>query len=94
MVTLLARDPAAPLLAGPLGAPARTRAARREWLLPAIVLVLAAIGAVLVWSATRSQLIADGDDPQTYLYRHLLNMAIGAGAARRSPPASTCAGCA
>ena len=40
-------------------------------------MVLAGIGAVLVWAATRSELIADGEGPQTYLYRHLLNTAIG-----------------
>jgi rod shape determining protein RodA len=77
-MTLLARDPRAPLLAGPLVAlSSRDRSARREWALPVIVVGLAAIGAVLVWAATRSELIADGDDPQTYLYRHLLNTAIG-----------------
>jgi rod shape determining protein RodA len=77
MPTLLARDPAAPLDAGPLGLPLRMRSARREWALPAIVAILAAIGIVLVWAATRSELAADGGNPQSYLYRQLLNVAIG-----------------
>ena len=79
---MLARDPRAPLDASPMPLSDRmfdpTRSVRREWALPTIVGVLALLGALLVWSATRSQLINQGENPQSYLYRHLLNMAIGA----------------
>jgi rod shape determining protein RodA len=74
-----ATDPAAPLWSGLLPLRGRPRTRRRlDWLLVAAALALALVGAVLVWSATRSQLIAQHQDPQSYLYRHLLNMAIGA----------------
>ncbi len=82
-MTLLARAPAAPAaLTGPLFTsewrqPRRSRTTRREWALPLIVLILAGVGALLVWSATRSQLAANGENPQSYLYRHLLNMGVG-----------------
>jgi len=45
--------------------------------LAAAVLALAALGAVLVWSATRPRLLAEGLDPQALVKRHLLNLAIG-----------------
>jgi rod shape determining protein RodA len=77
MTALLARDPTAPLAMGPLSLPSVGCRVGREWALPTITLALAALGALLVWSATRSELAADGANPQTYLYRHLLNMAIG-----------------
>ncbi|MDQ1722005.1 MAG: rod shape determining protein RodA [Pseudonocardiales bacterium] len=41
-------------------------------------LALCLIGAVLVWSATRTRLELDGAQPQTYLAKHLLNTALGA----------------
>ncbi|MGX7679183.1 rod shape-determining protein RodA [Jatrophihabitans sp. DSM 45814] len=40
--------------------------------------LLCLIGALLVWSATRTRLIDAGANPQTYLARHLLNTALGA----------------
>ena len=42
-------------------------------------LILSSVGALLVWSATRSRMIEFGNDPQTYFKRHLLNMVIGIG---------------
>jgi len=39
-------------------------------------LALSLIGAVLVWAATRDELRADGGNPQQFLIRHLLNLAI------------------
>ena len=92
-MTLLARDPAAavagtprPMPLGPFGRRVLPGHRGRDWLLPAAALALALIGAVLVWSATRTQLRLAGGDPQFYLYRHLINVAIGAvllvGAAR------------
>ncbi len=78
-MTLLARDPTADFIAAPMPlAVSRPRATGREWLLPGVALVLALVGALLVWSATRTQLIAAGGDPQSYLYRHLVNTVIGA----------------
>ena len=75
-MTLLARDPVTPLTLRPPIARRRVRTGI-DWLLVAAALALALIGAVLVWSATRSRLAADGADPQGYLYRHLVNVAIG-----------------
>ncbi|HEX2904193.1 MAG TPA: rod shape-determining protein RodA [Jatrophihabitans sp.] len=49
-----------------------------DWVLLLAVLALCCIGALLVWSATRTRLVADGANPQTYLAKHLLNTALGA----------------
>jgi rod shape determining protein RodA len=40
-------------------------------------LALALIGAVLVWSATKTRLTDEGRNPQGYLYRHLVNTGVG-----------------
>lgn len=47
-----------------------------DWLLIAPALALSVIGAFLVWSASRSALLDQGEDPQYYFRRHLLNLAI------------------
>jgi len=47
-----------------------------DWLLIAPALALSVIGAFLVWSASRTALLDQGDDPQYYFKRHLLNLAI------------------
>jgi len=70
-----------------LGRPApslRDRATRRgstlrrfDWVLVAAVLALAGLGALLVWSATRQRMQSAGMDPQSFLKRHLINLAIG-----------------
>ena len=77
-MTLLARDPAAPLTLGPSRVLRRQRIRRGidGWLL-ITALTLALIGAVLVWSATKSRLADEGGNPQGYLYRHLANIGIG-----------------
>ena len=76
-MTLLARDPQAPF---PLPAPLDDDADRArpgyDWLLIAAAVALALIGAVLVWAATRDSERAAGHDPNGYLYRHLVNIAI------------------
>ena len=72
-----ARNPRAPLDM-PTPVLARTSRGGTDWVLVGAALSLALIGAVLVWSATRSQLIQDGGNPQSYLIRHLVNVAIGA----------------
>jgi rod shape determining protein RodA len=54
-----------------------SRVRRLDWLLILAVVALSAAGAVLVWSATRAGLTEQGADPQSYLKRHLLNLAVG-----------------
>jgi len=48
-----------------------------DWVLIAAVLALALIGTLLVWSATRTGLEQTGGNPNTYLEKQLLNVAIG-----------------
>jgi rod shape determining protein RodA len=76
-MTLLARDPQAPFpLPAPLDdGPDRTRPGY-DWVLIGAAIALALIGAVLVWAATRDAERAAGRDPNGYLYRHLVNIAI------------------
>jgi rod shape determining protein RodA len=77
-MTIAARDPRSPFtLAAPLIALDR-RPRRYDYPLLVAALLLALSGAVLVWAATRSEQIAAGADPQAYLYRHLINLAIAA----------------
>jgi len=64
--------------------PLRSRALVREsalrrldWVLLLAVSALASLGAVLVWSATRTYNLQRHLDPQGYLKKHLLNLAIG-----------------
>jgi rod shape determining protein RodA len=61
-------------------APPRQRFAARvrvDWLLVGSALALALLGSLLVWSATRPRLVESGGDPQAFLERHLMNLAIG-----------------
>jgi rod shape determining protein RodA len=78
-MTLLARDPRAPFELTPPMMPLDRRA--RGWDIPLALLALALslIGAVLVWAATKNLQVAQGADPQGFLYRHLVNMVIAAG---------------
>jgi rod shape determining protein RodA len=48
-----------------------------DWVLILAVLALALIGTLLVWSATRVGLAQAGANPNTYLGKQLLNIAIG-----------------
>ncbi len=66
-------------LVEPRRSPRRTRPA--DVLLVLAVTALVVLGALLVWSATRSRLLDAGADPRTFLYKHVLNAAIGAGMA-------------
>jgi rod shape determining protein RodA len=50
---------------------------RMDWLIFGSALALSLLGSLLVWSATRPRLLAAGGNPQAYLERHLLNLAIG-----------------
>jgi rod shape determining protein RodA len=61
---------------------ARLEVVRRlDWILLGCVLLLAGLGSLLVWSATRVRLEDAGADPRGMLYRHLVNLAIGLGLA-------------
>ena len=55
----------------------RVRAARLDWVLMLAVVGLLAAGAVLVWSASVGRETLTGDDPQAYLKKQLVNIAIG-----------------
>ena len=84
MTQLLARDPRAPFdlpspIRAPDGTPNRARSAGYDWVLNGVALALGLIGAVLVWAATRDVERAAGNNPDGYLYRHLVNLAIAAG---------------
>ncbi|HST47756.1 FtsW/RodA/SpoVE family cell cycle protein [Jatrophihabitans sp.] len=63
----------------PLRAMADPRRLRSyDWVLLAAALLLCLLGALLVWSATRTRLQLADANPQTYLAKHLLNTALGA----------------
>jgi len=74
---------AAPRYVAARGAAARNRFGRArtfrriDWVLSAAVLALAGVGSLLVWSATRARQINSGGDPDAFLVRHLVNLAIG-----------------
>ena len=48
-----------------------------DYVLLAAVLALSLVGTLLVWSATQPGLISSGSDPKTYLFKQLLNIALG-----------------
>jgi rod shape determining protein RodA len=50
---------------------------RVDWVLVGSALCLSLLGSLLVWSATRPRLLDSGDDPQSFLKRHLVNLAVG-----------------
>jgi rod shape determining protein RodA len=58
--------------------PLERRARGYDIPLALVALALALIGAVLVWAATRDQQIAQGANPQGFLYRHVFNIVIAA----------------
>jgi rod shape determining protein RodA len=63
----------------PLRSVADPRRVRRyDWVLLGAAFLLCLVGALLVWSATRTRLAEAGGNPQTYLARHLLNTGLGA----------------
>jgi len=55
----------------------RVKAARLDWLLVLATGVLLALGAVLVWAATVHRTDLDSGDPDAYLKKQLVNIAIG-----------------
>jgi len=50
---------------------------RMDWGVMGPALALSLLGALLVWSATRSRTAINDGDPQFFLKRHLLNLVIG-----------------
>ncbi|QMU80097.1 rod shape-determining protein RodA [Streptacidiphilus sp. PB12-B1b] len=50
-----------------------------DWVLVAAAVALSGMGSLLVWSATRSRTDINHGDPQYFLVRHLVNLAIGMG---------------
>jgi rod shape determining protein RodA len=55
----------------------RVRRLRLDWMLSLAVAGLLVLGALLVWSATTSRSDLTGGDPQSYLKKQLVNIAIG-----------------
>jgi rod shape determining protein RodA len=53
------------------------RLRRLDWVLLGAVLALSGLGTLLVWSATRPALVQAGRDPESYLKKHLLILAVG-----------------
>jgi rod shape determining protein RodA len=56
----------------------RVRRVRLDWVLVLAVLALLTLGALLVWSATTHRESLTGGDPDAYLKKQLVNIAIGA----------------
>jgi rod shape determining protein RodA len=54
-----------------------SRVPRLDWMLLLATAALLAIGTVLVWSATSERDALTGGDPEAFLRRHLVNIAIG-----------------
>ncbi|MFH0244361.1 rod shape-determining protein RodA [Streptomyces sp. HK10] len=50
---------------------------RLDWTLLLACVALSAIGSLLVWSATRNRTELNEGDPQHFLWRHLISLAIG-----------------
>jgi rod shape determining protein RodA len=69
-------NPSAPLSWGTSLVSLQRRRRGYDVVLALAALALALIGAVLVWAATRDQLLSEHASPNTYLCRHLLNLAI------------------
>lgn len=49
---------------------------KQDWILSGAVLTLTAIGTVLIWSATRPRMLALGLDPNNYLKKQILTVAV------------------
>lgn len=63
----------------PLGATARSRASRLDWWLLTSISVLIVIGCIAIYSATSGRVEITGDDPLSYMRKHLVNIVLGAG---------------
>jgi rod shape determining protein RodA len=52
---------------------------RLDWVMIVAAVALSGIGSLLVWSATRGRTSINHGDPQYFLIRHLMNLAVGIG---------------
>jgi rod shape determining protein RodA len=52
---------------------------RYDWFLILVTLTLTGVGTVLVWAATEPSLKQAGQDPNSYLYKQILNDVVGVG---------------
>jgi rod shape determining protein RodA len=52
---------------------------RMDWVMLLAAAALSGLGSLLVWSATRGRTAINHGDPQYFLIRHLMNLAIGIG---------------
>ncbi|HEU5266609.1 MAG TPA: rod shape-determining protein RodA [Jatrophihabitans sp.] len=77
-MTLTARDPRAPFSLTPPVLPLDKRVRGYDIPLALVAFALALIGAFLVWAATRDLQRAAGGDPQSFFFRHLINIGIAA----------------
>ncbi len=55
----------------------RRKAARLDWVLMLATAALLVVGTLLVWSATSDRADLTGGDPNSYVKKHLVNIAIG-----------------
>jgi rod shape determining protein RodA len=78
-MSITARDPREPFALTSPVIPLERRVRGYDIPLALCALALALIGAVLVWAATRDLQRAVGGDPQSFLYRHLINIVIAGG---------------
>ena len=74
-----ARDPRAPFTLTSGGLPLERRTRGYDLVLVGVAFALSVIGAVLVWAATRDVQIAAGANPNSFLYRHAINIVIAFG---------------
>ncbi len=56
---------------------ARAPVRRLDWVLLNAVFLLTSVGSLLVWSATRPGLVQAGRDPESFLKKHLITVAVG-----------------
>jgi rod shape determining protein RodA len=67
----------APRAPHPAGHATLARVPRLDWMLLLATVALLALGTLLVWSATAERDTLTGGDPQAFLRRHVVNIAIG-----------------
>ena len=76
-MTVLSSRPASRPAGRPVGRASTLRAPGLDWVLMAATLALVTIGTLLVWSATSTRADLTGGDPNAYLRKELVNVAIG-----------------
>ena len=76
-MTVLSTRPSQRPSGRPGQAPSALRAPGLDWLLMLATIALVALGTLLVWSATSTRADLTGGDPNAYLRKQLVNVAIG-----------------